>query len=98
MTTSIALLASDSSHLPLLTVFKECGVTRKYGFDIDLELVGSARAPRMSDRARLILAGEVDFVSGVHHDTYRARARGEKRLVYLAQTQNNWDDRLLVSA
>jgi hypothetical protein len=30
----IALLASDSSHLPLLTVFKESGVTQKYGFEM----------------------------------------------------------------
>jgi hypothetical protein len=29
----IALIASDSSHLPLLTVFKESGVTQKYGFE-----------------------------------------------------------------
>lgn len=97
MIQSIALLASDASHLPLLTVFKESGVARDFGFDIDLEIVGGARAPKMSDRARLLLSGEIDFVSGLHHDTYRARARGEKRLVYLAQTQNNWDDRLLVS-
>jgi ABC-type nitrate/sulfonate/bicarbonate transport system substrate-binding protein len=98
MTQSIALLASDASHLPLLTVFKESGVARDYGFDIDLEIVGGARAPRMSDRARLLLSGEIDFVSGLHHEPYLWRARGEKRLVYLAQTQNNWDDRLIVSS
>ena len=97
MIRSIALLASDSSHLPLLTVFKESGVTQKYGFEIELEVVGGAKAPTMAHRPRLILAGEVDFVSGLHHETYRTRARGEKRLVYLAQTQNYWDDRLLTS-
>lgn len=93
----IALLASDSSHLPLLTVFKESGVTRKYGFEIELEVVGGAKAPTMAHRTRLIFAGEIDFVSGLHHETYRARARGEKRLVYLAQTQNRWDDRLVAA-
>ena len=97
MIRSLVLLASDPSHLPLLTVFKESGVTQKYGFEIDLEVVGGARAPTMAHRPRLVLAGEVDFVSGLHHETYRARARGEKRLVYLAQTQNYWDDRLLTS-
>jgi len=94
---TIALLASDSSHLPLLTVFKESGVTRKYGLEIELDVVGGAKAPTMAHRSRLVLAGEFDFLSGLHHETYRARAQGEKRLVYLAQAQNNWDDRLLVS-
>jgi ABC-type nitrate/sulfonate/bicarbonate transport system substrate-binding protein len=93
----LALLASDSSHLPLLTVFKESGVTDKYGFEIELEVVGGAKAPTMAHRTSLIFAGEIDFVSGLHHETYRARARGEKRLVYLAQTQNRWDDRLVVA-
>jgi ABC-type nitrate/sulfonate/bicarbonate transport system substrate-binding protein len=92
---SLALLASDSSHLPLLTIFKESGVTRKYGFDIDLEIVGGARAPTMGHRTKLVYAGEVDFVSGLHHETYRERSKGHKRLVYLAQTQNRWDDRLV---
>lgn len=91
----LALLASDSSHLPLLTIFKESGVTKKYGFEIDLEIVGSAKAPTMAHRTKLILAGEIDFVSGLHHETYRERSKGNRKLVYLAQTQNRWDDRLV---
>ena len=97
MIRQLALLASDSSHLPLLTVFKESGVTQKYGIEIELDVVGGAKAPTMAHRTSLIFAGEIDFVSGLHHETYRARARGEKRLVYLAQTQNHWDDRLVVA-
>jgi ABC-type nitrate/sulfonate/bicarbonate transport system substrate-binding protein len=92
---TLELLASDSSHLPFLYVFKESHVMEKYGFEIDLHIVGSAKAPTMAHRARLALAGEIDFLSGLHHETYRARAKGEKRLVYLAQAQNNWDDRLV---
>src|SRR5919108_4925710 len=95
---TLELLASDSSHLPFLYVFKESHVMEKYGFEIDLHIVGSAKAPTMAHRARLALAGEIDFLSGLHHETYRARAKGEKRLVYLAQAQNNWDDRLIASA
>ncbi|HEY2991044.1 MAG TPA: ABC transporter substrate-binding protein [Candidatus Binatia bacterium] len=94
---TLELLASDSSHLPLLTVFKESRVMEKYGFELELEVVGGAKAPTMDHRAKLVLAGEIDFVSGLHHDTYRQRARGEKRLVYLAQAQNNWDDRLIAA-
>jgi hypothetical protein len=86
----IALLASDSSHLPLITVFRECGVAQKYDFEIELDVVGGAKAPTMAHRTSLIFAGEIDFVSGLHHETYRARSRGDKRLVYLAQTQNRY--------
>jgi ABC-type nitrate/sulfonate/bicarbonate transport system substrate-binding protein len=97
MVQTIALLASDSSHLPLLTVLKESGVAEKNGLEIELDVVGSAKAPTLAHRARLLLAGEVHFLSGLHHDTYKARAAGERRFVYLAQAQNNWDDRLVVS-
>jgi ABC-type nitrate/sulfonate/bicarbonate transport system substrate-binding protein len=70
----------------------------KYGFEIDLHIVGDAKAPTMAHRAKLALAGEIDFLSGLHHETYRKRARGEKRLTYLAQAQNNWDDRLVANS
>jgi len=98
MLRTLELLASDSSHLPLLTVFKESRVMEKYGFELELAIVGGAKAPTMAHRAKLVLAGEIDFVSGLHHETYRERARGEKRLVYLAQAQNNWDDRLMAGS
>ena len=94
---TLDLLASDSSHLPFLYVFKESKVMEKYGFEIDLHIVGGAKAPTMAHRAKLALAGEIDFLSGLHHETYRERAKGEKRLTYLAQAQNNWDDRLVRS-
>jgi ABC-type nitrate/sulfonate/bicarbonate transport system substrate-binding protein len=92
---TLDLLASDSSHLPFLYVFKESKVMEKYGYEIDLHIVGGAKAPTMAHRAKLALAGEIDFLSGLHHETYRERAKGEKRLTYLAQAQNNWDDRLV---
>lgn len=96
MLRTLDLLASDSSHLPFLFIFKESKVMEKYGFEIDLHIVGGAKAPTMAHRSKLALAGEIDFLSGLHHETYRERAKGEKRLTYLAQAQNNWDDRLVV--
>ncbi len=98
MLRTLDLLASDSSHLPFLFVFKESKVMDKYGFEIDLHIVGGAKAPTMAHRAKLALAGEIDFLSGLHHETYRERAKGEKRLTYLAQAQNNWDDRLVANS
>ena len=95
---TLDLLASDASHLPFLYVFKDSKVMEKYGYEIDLHIVGDAKAPTMAHRAKLALAGEIDFLSGLHHETYRERAKGEKRLTYLAQAQNNWDDRLVALA
>lgn len=97
MLRTLDLLASDPSHLPFLYVFKESRVMEKYGFEIDLHVVGGPKAPTMAHRAKLALAGEIDFLSGLHHETYRERAKGEKRLTYLAQAQNNWDDRLIAT-
>src|SRR5581483_6748728 len=51
----------------------------------------------MPDRAPRLLDGTFDFLSGLHHETYIYRARGDKRFVYLAQTQNDWDDRVVGS-
>ena len=61
MLRTLDLLASDPSHLPFLFVFKESGVMEKYGFEIDLHIVGGPKAPTMAHRAKLALAGEIDF-------------------------------------
>jgi hypothetical protein len=61
MLRTLDLLASDPSHLPFLFVFKESRVMEKYGFEIDLHIVGGAKAPTMAHRAKLALAGEIDF-------------------------------------
>ena len=50
---TLDLLASDPSHLPFLFVFKESGVMAKYGYEIDLHIVGGAKAPTMKHRAKL---------------------------------------------
>ena len=47
-------------------------------------------------RAPKLLEGAYDFLSGLHHEPYYYRAKGDKRFVYLAQAQNDWDDRFVV--
>ena len=49
----------------------------------------------IGERAALLLSGEYQFLSGLHHEPYVYRARGDRRLTFLAQTQNHWDDRLI---
>lgn len=97
---TIRILSSSISHMPLHFVFRDCGITDKYGFKLEIDI---AKVPQIGkktrtirERASLLLSGEYQFLSGLHHEPYLYRARGDKRLVFLAQTQNNWDDRLIV--
>lgn len=95
----VRLLVSSISHMPLHTIFRDSGVTEKHGFQLEVDIVNVKQGQRpvrgFADRAPCLLAGEYEFLSGLHHETYVYRAKGDKRLVYLAQTQNDWDDRLI---
>jgi hypothetical protein len=101
LTRKLRLLSSHISHMPLLFTLRDSGVTEKEGFELELDIVnvslGQKPARKMSDRVSCLLRGEYDFVSGLHHETYAHRAAGDKRLIYLAQTQNAWDDRLVTA-
>ncbi len=96
----IKLLSSSISHMPLHFVFRDSGVAEKHGFELDVDIVKvpqkGKKTRTIRERAALLLAGEYQFLSGLHHEPYLYRARGDKRLVFLAQTQNDWDDRLIV--
>src|SRR5713226_3274489 len=97
----IKMLASEISHMPLLAVWRDSGVTKKHGFDLELavanfDLPGQGLIP-MSERAPTLLDGTYDFLSGLHHEPYYYRARGDKRFIYLAQAQNDWDDRIVAT-
>ena len=96
----ISMLASVVSHMPLHSVWQHSGVTQRHGFELTVDACGYPNADGqvvpMSGRAELLLGGTYDFVSGLHHETYVLRAKGDKRLVYLAQAQNDWDDRVIV--
>jgi hypothetical protein len=98
---TINLLASEISHMPLLFVWRDSGVTEKHGFKLDVK-VANFEIPgqpfiEMSERAPGLLSGKYDFLSGLHHEPYEYRARGDKRFAYLAQAQNDWDDRIVAS-
>lgn len=98
---TINMLASEISHMPLHTVWRDSGVTQKHGFDLVVH-VANADVPnqpfiQMNQRAPKLLDGGYDFLSGLHHEPYHYRARGDKRFVYLAQAQNDWDDRVIAA-
>ena len=96
----IKILSSSISHMPLHFVLRDSGVTEKYGFELEIDITKVPQKGKTTrtirERASLLLSGEYQFLSGLHHEPYLYRARGDKRLVFLAQTQNEWDDRLIV--
>ncbi len=96
---NISVLVSEISHMALLFVWRDSGVTDRHGFRLTADVAGLAPAGRavvsMRERAPRLLDGTYDFLSGLHHETYVYRARGDKRFVYLAQAQNDWDDRVV---
>lgn len=100
MVAQIRVLSSDISHMPLHAVWRHSGVTQRYGFELEVHIanVEAANQPfiPMRERGRLLLAGEYQFLSGLHHEPYVYRAKGDKRFTYLAQAQNAWDDRIIV--
>jgi ABC-type nitrate/sulfonate/bicarbonate transport system substrate-binding protein len=85
--------------MPLHFTFRDSGITQKHGFELEIDITkvkaGNRPVRSMRDRAPCVLAGDYEFLSGLHHETYIYRAKGDKRFVYLAQTQNDWDDRLI---
>jgi ABC-type nitrate/sulfonate/bicarbonate transport system substrate-binding protein len=96
----IKMLSSDISHMPLHLVWKHSGVAEKHGFELTVDAANApieGREPiAMRARARLLLEGEYQFLSGLHHEPFSYRAQGDRRFVYLAQAQNEWDDKLIV--
>jgi hypothetical protein len=97
----VRMLSSHISHMALQYVWRDSGVTQKQGFELEVDVCGveiGGRPPiPMSARAPGILDGAYQFLSGLHHETYIYRARGDKRFVYLAQAQNDWDDRIVAA-
>lgn len=95
----IRILSSAISHMPLHFTFRDSGMPQKHGFELEIDIARYPQGGRpirsMADRAPTLLNGEYDFLSGLHHEPYVYRAKGDKRFVYLAQTQNDWDDRLI---
>ena len=96
----IKMLSSDISHMPLHLVWMHSGVAEKHGFELTVDAANApieGREPiAMRARARLLLEGEYQFLSGLHHEPFSYRAQGDRRFVYLAQAQNEWDDKLIV--
>ncbi|MGH7827644.1 MAG: ABC transporter substrate-binding protein [Candidatus Binatia bacterium] len=80
------------SHVPLWKVMEECGFLEKHGLEMDL---GSMEGQRKR-AAEGLKSGELDMVSGNHHNLYARRALNGDPYVHIAQSNNLWRENFLV--
>ena len=79
--------------MPLWKVMGQGGFLEKYGVEIEL---GSMEGLRKKATEALSM-GELDVISGNHHNLYAARALRGDPFVHVAQTNNAWRENWLVA-
>ncbi len=82
-----------AGHVPLWKVMEECGFLTKRGIEMEL---GSLEGKRQRAMERL-RAGDLDIISGNHHNLYAHRALNGDPFVHVAQTNNIWKEHWLVT-
>ena len=80
------------SHVPLWKVMEECGFLEKQGLEMDF---GSLEGQRKR-AAEGLKSGELDVVSGNHHNLYARKALNGDPYVHIAQSNNSWRENYLV--
>lgn len=81
------------SHVPLWKVMEQGGFLEKHGLEMDL---GSLEGQRRR-AAEGLKSGELDIVSGNHHNLYARRALNGDPYVHVAQSNNSWRENYLVA-
>src|SRR5262245_60749534 len=72
------------SHVPLWKVMEEGGFLEKHGLEMDF---GSLEGQRKR-AAEGLKSGELDIVSGNHHNLYARKALSDDPYVHIAQSNN----------
>ena len=80
------------SHVPLWRVMEECGFLQKHGLEMEF---GSMEGQRKR-AAEGLKSGELDIVSGNHHNLYARCALNGDPYVHIAQSNNRWRENNLV--
>ena len=91
MAKKIRIYYRAPSHVPLWKVMEQCGFLEKHGLEMDL---GSLEGQRRR-AAEGLKSGELDIVSGNHHNLYARRALNRDPYVHVAQSNNSWRENFL---
>jgi ABC-type nitrate/sulfonate/bicarbonate transport system substrate-binding protein len=81
------------AHVPLWKVMEEGGFLQKHGFEMEF---GSMEDKRARATAGL-LSGDLDVVSGNHHNLYGRRYLHNEPFVHIGQVQNDWQQHWLIA-
>jgi ABC-type nitrate/sulfonate/bicarbonate transport system substrate-binding protein len=93
MTSKMRIYYRSSSHRPLWKVMEQGGFMEKHGIAMDFGSMEGMRGKAMQG----LRAGEIDIVSGNHHNLYVRRALHGEPFVHVAQSTNKWRDNCMVA-
>jgi len=82
-----------AGHVPLWKVMEEGGFLERHGVEIEL----GSREGKREQALKELRAGELDIISGNHHNLYAPRALNGEPFVHIAQTNNLWKENWLVA-
>ena len=80
------------SHVPLWKVMEAGGFLEKHGLEMEMGSLEGQRK-RAADGLK---AGDLDIVSGNHHNLYVRKALNGDPYVHIAQSNNSWRENFLV--
>src|SRR6185503_2102154 len=92
MAKKIRIYYRAPSHVPLWKVMEEGGFLEKHGLAMEM---GSLEGQRKR-AAEGLKAGDLDIVSGNHHNLYARKALYGDPYVHIAQSNNSWREDFLV--
>ena len=81
------------AHVPLWKVMEEGGFLQKHGFEMEFGSMEDKRARATEG----LLSGDLDVVSGNHHNLYGRRYLHNEPFVHIGQVQNDWQQHWLVA-
>ncbi|MCZ6451083.1 MAG: ABC transporter substrate-binding protein [Deltaproteobacteria bacterium] len=90
---TIRIFYRAAAHVPLWKVMEEGGFLDKHGLEMQF---GSMEGLRRKAMERL-RAGELDIISGNHHNLYARRALGGEPFIHIAQPNNVWGAHWMVA-
>lgn len=92
MAKKIRIYYRAPSHVPLWKVMEEGGFLEKHGLAMEM---GSLEGQRKR-AAEGLKAGDLDIVSGNHHNLYARKALNGDPYVHIGQSNNSWRENFLV--
>lgn len=92
MAKTIRIYYRAPSHVPLWKVMEEGGFLEKHGLAMEM---GSLEGQRKR-AAEGLKAGDLDIVSGNHHNLYARKALNGDPYVHIGQSNNSWRENFLV--